>query len=104
MPPLPVDVPSWPMMVRPTEYAPADGKVYEIVGAVVSIVSALATALNCQTYSATPPPGALEPRASKFRVSPEPAVTLNFACGRAGLGVSRCRHEWVWLLHSSWYQ
>ena len=27
--------------------------------------------------------------------SPEPAVTLNFACGRALFGVSRCRHEWV---------
>jgi hypothetical protein len=67
----------------------------EIVGVVCSTVCAPKASLNCQTYSATPPPGALEPRASKFRVSPEPAVTVNFACGRAAAGVSRCRHEWA---------
>src|SRR5215471_9977115 len=103
MAPLPVDVPFLVMIVRPTEYAPADGKVCEIVGVVRSIVSAPKTSLNCQTYSATPP-GALEPLALNLRVSPEPAVTKNFATGRAVAGVSRCRHEWVWLLHSSWYQ
>src|ERR1700730_2356140 len=76
IPPVPVDRPFAAKTVNPTEYDPAVGKVYEIVGDVVSIVGAFSTALNCQTYWATPP-GAVEPVASKFNVRPCPLNTLN---------------------------